>query len=267
MFINGTLVKTGQRIITSTLSIRHDEFPDSVDIFDQVQDLPVSTAVNMSTRFTYVTPAGTLRDGEGREWDRVVDGGYFENSGAATALDLVNHMPGKDWYPVLIVIRAAKLPMNQHVRPLGAQYVDSSPPQDFAYETLSPVRAMLATRDAHARVVVKQLADRVTEIARERGSKFPVVADFCVEEHPDVPLPLGWALSERARRTMAAQLDGHVFSDQGETQRSQSIIESRAIVGRHLNREQERVPVLLPGELGEEKALRVEQAMYQRAAE
>lgn len=267
MLINGTLVKTGQRIITSTLSIRHNEFPDSVDTFDYLDELPVSTAVDMSTRFTYVTPAGTLRDREGREVDRVVDGGYFENSGAATALDLVNHMPGRDWYPVLIVIRAAKLPMNQHVRPLGAEYVDKSPPKNFAYETLSPVRAMLATRDAHARVVLKQLADRVTEIARERGATLPVVADFCVEEHPDVPLPLGWALSERARRTMAAQLDGHVFSDLGATQPSRSIIASLAIIGEHLNAQQRRVPVLLPGELGAEKALRVEQAMYERAAE
>ena len=39
----------------------------------------------MSARFPYVSPAGSFPGGQ-----RIVDGGYFENSGAATALEILN---------------------------------------------------------------------------------------------------------------------------------------------------------------------------------
>jgi hypothetical protein len=46
--------------------------------------IPLSTAAHMSARFTYVSPAGRFPDGT-----HVVDGGYFENSGATTALEIL----------------------------------------------------------------------------------------------------------------------------------------------------------------------------------
>jgi hypothetical protein len=83
LFLNGTSVETGKRIIASNLRINND-FTDSTDASDALDGvLRVSTAVHMSARFTYVSPAGGLRSG-----DHVVDGGYFENSGAATADDI-----------------------------------------------------------------------------------------------------------------------------------------------------------------------------------
>src|ERR1051325_10644881 len=51
-------------------------------------DVPLSTAAHMSARFTYVSPAGRF-DPDGTH---VVDGGYFENSGAATALDILRQV-------------------------------------------------------------------------------------------------------------------------------------------------------------------------------
>ena len=55
--------------------------------------MPASTAAHNSARFTYVSPAGKLvssRKGQNRGY--VIDGGYFENYGALTALELARQL-------------------------------------------------------------------------------------------------------------------------------------------------------------------------------
>jgi hypothetical protein len=93
LFLNGTRVELGKRIITSNLPITSTylgEFADAEDAEEKLgnnvsaRDIPLSTAAHMSARFTYVSPAGLLPGG-----GHVVDGGYFENSGAATALEVL----------------------------------------------------------------------------------------------------------------------------------------------------------------------------------
>jgi hypothetical protein len=51
-------------------------------------DIPLSTAVSLSARFPFVSPHGDVRNQNVRVVDRLVDGGYFDDSGAVTALEL-----------------------------------------------------------------------------------------------------------------------------------------------------------------------------------
>jgi hypothetical protein len=104
LFLNGTAVNTGQRIVFSDLAVAPPPTPpgpgtpkngllDVLDARDLVferrggqlerRDVPLSTAAHASARFTYTNPAGLLPSGQ-----RVVDGGYFENSGSATVLEI-----------------------------------------------------------------------------------------------------------------------------------------------------------------------------------
>jgi hypothetical protein len=69
-------------------------------------DIKLSTAVGLSARFPWVLPAATFRYGD--QDVRLVDGGYFENSGAETAYDIVKMLndaksaaPGKNDDPNL----------------------------------------------------------------------------------------------------------------------------------------------------------------------
>src|SRR5262249_49325579 len=102
LLFNGTSVDTGRRIIVSSLEPTHDGrrlFTDAYDFYELACpgkdgappscDLKLSTAVSMSARFPFVSPAGTIAF-EGTVADRIVDGGYFENSGAQTALELAH---------------------------------------------------------------------------------------------------------------------------------------------------------------------------------
>src|SRR5215475_7003620 len=110
LFLNGTHVESGKRIITSNLKIDGAAFRDAYDFFALVSgDVLPSTAALNSARFPYVGPAGTLRS-SGENRGHIVDGGYFENFGALTAQEALDAVlaelarKGKSAYPVLIQI-------------------------------------------------------------------------------------------------------------------------------------------------------------------
>jgi hypothetical protein len=87
LLLNATHEETGNRIITSHVLIERNVFVDSLDALQMLgQDVRASTAAHNSARFTYVSPAGNLRSDEGS----VIDGGYFENFGALSALELAH---------------------------------------------------------------------------------------------------------------------------------------------------------------------------------
>jgi hypothetical protein len=87
LLLNATHEETGNRIITGHVLIERNVFIDSLDALHELEkDVRASTAAHNSARFTYVSPAGNLG------WDHgsVIDGGYFENFGALSALELAH---------------------------------------------------------------------------------------------------------------------------------------------------------------------------------
>ena len=87
LLLNATHEETGNRIITGHVRIERNVFVDSLDALNVLQnDVRASTAAHNSARFTYVSPAGDLQRRNGA----LIDGGYFENFGALTALELAH---------------------------------------------------------------------------------------------------------------------------------------------------------------------------------
>ena len=85
LLLNATHEETGNRIITSPVRIDRDVFVDAVDALHELNsDVRASTAAHNSARFLYVSPAGDLGNRNGS----MIDGGYFENYGALTALEI-----------------------------------------------------------------------------------------------------------------------------------------------------------------------------------
>ena len=95
LLFNSTHQNTGRRVITSHLKVERRVFLDAFDAHDLLgADMPASTAAHNSARFTYVSPAGRLlpQDDDGGTADPqgfLLDGGYFENYGAVTALQVL----------------------------------------------------------------------------------------------------------------------------------------------------------------------------------
>lgn len=96
LLLNATHQETGRRIIASNIKIERHVFLDSFDEFNLLDsDMRASTVAHNSARFTYVSPAGKLVPQESsylssksKNRGYVIDGGYFENYGALTALEL-----------------------------------------------------------------------------------------------------------------------------------------------------------------------------------
>ncbi|HEX9945485.1 MAG TPA: hypothetical protein VGG03_26020 [Thermoanaerobaculia bacterium] len=204
LFLNGTAVETGERMIGSNCRITPAEFSDALDVFAAAGfDLRVSTTAHNSARFTYVSPAGTfLRNPlgypgspydckPGKRCEHVVDGGYFDNSGAITAAEIVN------------VIRRRAAQNHVAIAPyvLVIRYLALNPapvaPELWANEALSPVRALANARGSRAVLAVAQLTP-LTDT--------PVI-QFRLLQYPNtVPMPLGWLLSLHTRGAIDAQM-------------------------------------------------------------
>jgi len=85
LLLNATHEETGKRLITGHVLIERNVFIDSLDALHVLgKDVRASTAAHNSARFSYISPAGDLGDKRGS----VIDGGYFENYGALSALEL-----------------------------------------------------------------------------------------------------------------------------------------------------------------------------------
>jgi hypothetical protein len=145
LLLNGTSVNDGARIIASDListrqtkigDARESLYPAAYDLFEMLskpcendkihddacetthsgkQDVPeqrngpdvrLSTAAMVAARFPVVSPAGTIRAvGDATHGDRVVDGGYFENAGLTTALDVARALKHVGITPLILWVQ------------------------------------------------------------------------------------------------------------------------------------------------------------------
>jgi hypothetical protein len=167
----------------------------------------LSTAVDNSARFSWLGPAGTIRQADGRIADRVVDGGYFENFGATTAIDLIRALKVKvaaKNAPHLITILISSDPdldspdrTDCEKKTAPARY-DS----DRGGEVLTPVVTLMHTREARGAYA----ADELETLTDDLGGKF---FHFRLLKQTDIhDAPLGWTLSQRAQQAIQETWSG-----------------------------------------------------------
>ena len=206
LFLNGTSVATGKRIVTSNLNL-DGTLTDGFDFFAHwPTSIRLSTAANNAARFPIVAPAGTLTraatQDDGNRLDRIVDGGYFENFGAATALDVLRAIERADRSLVarLVVIQISSDPDYPGVnrgRKTGRR--PDAAPASFAGELRSPLQGLLNARTARGALAAQRLYDWT----RDRGRPF---AEFRLLPAPGLSdPPLGWSLSEAAMANIDCQ--------------------------------------------------------------
>lgn len=176
----------------------------------------------MSARFIYVSPAGTVARDDGEPL-RVVDGGYFENSGAASISDLLNLIrpSDNDYLPILILIRND--PRAPDVCQRGGEASDrtarSSGFNASVSEVTAPVQTLLQTRQARGRLAeveaaraIESLGGAVVEIplAAVMRTQLARAEDKAQRERIEQRIlepPLGWSLSNEVREAMDTVLD------------------------------------------------------------
>ncbi len=214
LLLNSTLVDGGNRVIASDLAI-DGRFPDAYDAFDPMLDLrqmDLATAIHTSARFSYISPAGTVSGcrqdkrmvacvdgGERFDWGRVIDGGYFENSGVETVRDLLFAMRPvlAEWAARGFLVDPAVIVISNSpgaLAPSGKQDPALARlDQTFLSELVAPPLGLFNTRAARATfAVTAERRDMAVVLPRDpdRFMWFGMQADNYT--------PLGWALAERS---------------------------------------------------------------------
>ena len=229
LFLNSTWVETGKRLIVSNLRLRPEDFNDAEDLnnFYTKESLPLSTAVHLSARFTYVSPAGSLEK-EGRIYGRAVDGGYFENSGETTVLEIlqaIDALADNDpaWKKVTpVVIHISNQPVDPRYKTIRLATKDkdkASSPGLFLSEALSPVITMLNTRNARA-VYARETV--MWHVGQENFLHFGLSKN-------KMGFPLGWVLSNAVQRQLDNQLNNNtaVFDNLNNLNEVGSLLKNR----------------------------------------
>jgi len=224
LLLNATCVETGQRWAVSDLHLAHQvgDVNDVGELFDA--DVPLSTAAHLSARFPYISPGGRV-PGPNPACSHLVDGGYFENSGAATLLDLLEALPDSTpggpagYVPVVISIN------NDPERDCPTS------PSGFLSEVTIPIDTLLDTRGARGRAAelgLMKYTTGETEVQQRLAGcddahgddahgyylEFALPRDCAAERQRHdpsarrartVPVPLGWMLSGAAQEEMDRQ--------------------------------------------------------------
>ena len=109
LFINTTEIETGRQCWMSTVQPSSPLFSAERDLLNsKISQTRYSTAINFSSRFPLFSPGAeiNIRDGHRRHY---LDGGYVENTGSATMLEILQALKKTaEWQqisPVLISLR------------------------------------------------------------------------------------------------------------------------------------------------------------------
>jgi hypothetical protein len=122
---------------------------------------------------------------------RLVDGGYFDNSGIETVLDLLDTLRARHasaFRPVLLLVRNDATPLD------GVAISDGAPGRIFP-ELGSVLGALYNARGAHA---------VTARVAALRDAELTVIDLVVPNDSPAAQAPLGWALSDSARASFDA---------------------------------------------------------------
>lgn len=210
LILNTTSVNTGERVATSPIKLEESagRIRTMTRYMPEGRGLSIATAAVLSARFTYITPAGTAYEKGDRSKEKVrfVDGGYFENSGVDTAMDIIT------------AIRPIADREHVEIRLISLQYKHQSGPANHGIgEAMSPIRALLATRTHRGQMATERAkaqlagacpasAPRTSLCDGELDINDPFRLSVVHDE--DGSLPLGWLLSEQSRQNIGKQI-GH----------------------------------------------------------
>jgi hypothetical protein len=233
LLLNATEIETGRRRVISPfvfaedklefLPIWNEPWAASLEPDKLARDIPLSAAAIVSARFPWVTPAGWFYDVRfkpgtrepiiyngkpGLERIQLVDGGYFDNSGVLTALELIRS------------IRAAanETGLSKSIRInliVLTSAADPDKPPTHATEVSAPVRALLAARVAAGRATVEEALhgfDGQNE-ADHPNTDGPQSVRKVELRDVGYPLPLGWRLSQMTRMLMRTQSGDRALCD------------------------------------------------------
>ncbi|MET0191850.1 MAG: patatin-like phospholipase family protein [Hyphomicrobiaceae bacterium] len=174
-----------------------------------LEDLKLSSSAGISARFPWIMPAATIhapKQNADRKNTilRLVDGGYFENSGTETLGDLVRGMRIDKINEAKTNVKLYTIVLTGYEDELfGGNFNDETPLGEF----VAPIRGLLSTRQARGDLTIVRTLDflcpdldNCNTVPDDRGWHNKALWVFATLNLKDSQLPLSWHLSESSRR-------------------------------------------------------------------
>ncbi len=214
LILNATHASNGQSRIVS--SFRDAAFGPDRDVLAALpagQALRLSTAAMLSARFPVISPVAELHRADQRA-EYLVDGGYFDNSGSASAelaLPAFLHAAREAGLADRIQPVALMITNDTRRRPQAYASPDCTPlPQpDGAMKAGlgALIGQPLSTLDAgRANASEARRESWIAATIRAQGRAIELSLFDCQQDH-DFEVPLGWTLSGAARRQLQGKVD------------------------------------------------------------
>lgn len=214
LFLNTTQVENGYPVVLSNIRINEglssadnpDNFHLPREFYTDLlgtssKDVPLSTASLLSARFPYVSPAGTLKE-KNNSIISLVDGGYFDNTGANTAYQVLFNIKrlyeknNKSIYrtdikPVIIYLKN------------GVSLPDSvSTRKTLIDQLVAPIETSLQIRDSNT----KNNLEKLREFVNYYEGEF-ITYTLPKSGVTETDIPLGWALSKRVQQEIDERVE------------------------------------------------------------
>jgi hypothetical protein len=205
LVLNSTIVETGERLVFSPFLIPTTSRENLVFNFKEPrQNLRLSTVAGVSARFPVVTPVGWFQRNGNGDKIRLADGGYFDNSGVPTALDIGRNLQkiagyGKDFKVIYLSL------IDQPTQDPDAPIISGR-----FNETTSPISAIFNAREARSRNAVQLSTFTVnddTSNPLQNPMEFKFRTFYLMKSDAKNRLPLGWLLSNTSKEFIDRQID------------------------------------------------------------
>ena len=150
VIFNSTIGETGERFLFANYAVEtpHRVVPGMKDFFSTFPaktDIDVPVAVANSAAFPYISPASRAHTDDSRFWFHLVDGGYHDNFGVASAIDFLENT-GVGWElerPIMMILIEAT--------PAKLYKDDLYKDQGWNYQWFAPVEGLIGMWQIAAR--------------------------------------------------------------------------------------------------------------------
>lgn len=204
---NGTNRDSGRRTLTAPIDSADWPFSASGNLLRQLDaDVAISTAVNNTARFSFIEPSGLSQSALTRDSGvSVIDGGYYDDSGLETALDLAHWLEARGASPVIVVATGAgtsggygngmerRGTVGNTVVRCGVPPLNPDAPEPLRSMTdlLSPLIGLNGVREGHVEALLQRVAAGYCDPGRPR------FFHFYLGPYGQDDVPLNWVLSRK----------------------------------------------------------------------
>ena len=184
LIINTTEVETGLQCWVSNLMPDSLAFKNQRDLLaEKVNDLNYSTAINFSTRFPLFSPAAKVGGVNGKARLHYLDGGYVENTGSTSMLEILQLLKSKSncfnqITPIVITL-------------LFSEEDKTAPNIRFGNELVEILNTLTHTRSGNSKIS----RFRIKQFLNEDSIGFAIDEPLTAEEKS---VPMNWVLSAQS---------------------------------------------------------------------